>query len=49
MFAAEIASKYDLNLDLVFNWKTKLASGADMMPIDITPDDSSLLRLVLPG
>ncbi len=45
---AEIARKYDLNTNLLFNWKNKFGSAVDLVPVEITPGDSPLPRLVSP-
>ena len=36
---AEIARRYDLNANLLFNWKNKFGSGVELVPVEVAPDN----------
>lgn len=36
--AAEVARRYDLNDNLVFNWKKKFGADTELLPVEIVPD-----------
>lgn len=37
--AAQIARRYDLNANLLFNWKRKFGAGSPLLPVEIVADD----------
>lgn len=39
---AEIARRYDLNANLVFNWKKKFGTGAPLLPVVVVADGTVL-------
>ena len=44
--ARQIARRYDLDTNLLSNWKKKYGTGADLVPVEILPDgDGGLPRL----
>ena len=40
--AAEVARRYDLNDNLIFNWKKKFGSDAELLPVEIVPDSTEV-------
>jgi transposase len=36
--AAQIARRYDLNANLLFNWKKKFGAGGPLLPVEIVAD-----------
>ena len=37
--AAQIARRYDLNANLLFNWKKKYGTDVALVPVEIVPDN----------
>lgn len=40
---AEIARRYDLNANLLFNWKNKFGSGLELVPIEVARESGDHL------
>ena len=36
--AAQVARRYDLNDNLIFNWKKKFGASTELLPVEIVPD-----------
>jgi transposase len=45
--AAEIARRYDLNANLLFNWKNKFGNGIELVPVEISSDNGDHLPTLL--
>ena len=40
---AEIARRYDLNANLLFNWKNKFGFGVELVPVEVVADSGDHL------
>ncbi len=47
--AAQIARRYDLNANLLFNWKRKFGAGGPLLPVEIAADGTEPISSRLNG